>query len=74
MNRKIDLSNEDHWGPCGEYMLEKTQSTNNKIKNKMNNKSYKYLQMVVYKTMEKKMLNLHMVYILLIVNMTINMV
>jgi hypothetical protein len=29
MNRKIDLSNED---PCGEYMLEKTQSTNNKNK------------------------------------------
>jgi len=28
MNRKIDLSNEDHCGPCGEYMLEKTQSTN----------------------------------------------
>jgi len=23
MNRKIDLSNEDHCGPCGQYALEK---------------------------------------------------
>lgn len=23
MNRKIDLSNEDHCGPCGEHMLRK---------------------------------------------------
>ncbi len=27
MNSKIDLSNEDHCGPCGQYALEK-QSTN----------------------------------------------
>lgn len=24
MNKKIDLSNEDHCGPCGQYVLEKT--------------------------------------------------
>ena len=28
MNNKIDLSNEDHCGPCGQYALEKTESTN----------------------------------------------
>ena len=37
MNRKIDLSNEDHCGPCGEYMLEKTQHTNNKNKTEPKN-------------------------------------
>jgi hypothetical protein len=31
VNRKIDLSNEDHCGPCGEYLLEKV-----KIKNDVN--------------------------------------
>jgi hypothetical protein len=31
MNQKIDLSNEDHCGPCGKYALEKIAS-NNKIK------------------------------------------
>ena len=31
MNRKIDLSNEDHCGPCGQYLLEKV-----KIKNDVN--------------------------------------
>lgn len=42
MNRKIDLSNEDHCGPCGEYMLEKTHSTNNKNKTEpKNNKKLK---------------------------------
>ena len=25
MDRKIDLSNEDHCGPCGEYALEKIE-------------------------------------------------
>jgi len=25
LNRKIDLSNEDHCGPCGQYILEKTE-------------------------------------------------
>jgi hypothetical protein len=27
MNKKIDLSNEDHCGPCGEYILTKRPST-----------------------------------------------
>ena len=30
MDNKIDLSNEDHCGPCGQYAL-----TKNKIKNKI---------------------------------------
>jgi len=30
MNHKIDLSNEDHCGPCGQYALEKIELTNNK--------------------------------------------
>ena len=30
MNNKIDLSNEDHCGPCGQYALEKIVSKNNK--------------------------------------------
>ena len=25
MNQKIDLSNEDHCGPCGQYALEKSK-------------------------------------------------
>jgi hypothetical protein len=25
MNKKIDLSNEDHCGPCGQYKLEKNK-------------------------------------------------
>ena len=25
MNTKIDLSNEDHCGPCGQYILDKTK-------------------------------------------------
>ena len=31
MNLKIDLSNEDHCGPCGQYALEKIKLENNKI-------------------------------------------
>jgi hypothetical protein len=33
INNKIDLSNEDHCGPCGQYLLEKTslKNTNNAI-------------------------------------------
>jgi len=32
LNRKIDLSNEDHCGPCGQYALERIESMkNNKI-------------------------------------------
>ena len=30
MNKKIDLSNEDHCGPCGQYILDKTKTTNDK--------------------------------------------
>jgi hypothetical protein len=30
MNQKIDLSNEDHCGPCGQYALEKIGLKNNK--------------------------------------------
>jgi len=30
MNNKIDLSNEDHCGPCGQYALEKIGSKNDK--------------------------------------------
>ena len=33
MNQKIDLSNEDHCGPCGQYALEKIEISNNKNKN-----------------------------------------
>lgn len=29
MNNKIDLSNEDHCGPCGQYALEKITLKNN---------------------------------------------
>jgi hypothetical protein len=29
MDQKIDLSNEDHCGPCGEYNLKKIELTNN---------------------------------------------
>ena len=28
MSNKIDLSNEDHCGPCGQYALEKVKLTN----------------------------------------------
>lgn len=28
INHKIDLSNEDHCGPCGEYALEKVKCKN----------------------------------------------
>jgi len=33
MNNKIDLSNEDHCGPCGQYVLEKIKSNNNQNTN-----------------------------------------
>ena len=29
MNQKIDLSNEDHCGPCGQYAITKTKSLEN---------------------------------------------
>jgi hypothetical protein len=37
MNNKIDLSNEDHCGPCGQYALKKIESKNdNKINSHVN--------------------------------------
>jgi hypothetical protein len=30
MNSKIDMSNEDHCGPCGQYILNKSVIENNK--------------------------------------------
>ena len=30
MNHKIDLSNEDHCGPCGQYALDKIELYDNK--------------------------------------------
>ena len=29
MNQKIDLSNEDHCGPCGQYIINKTPKSKN---------------------------------------------
>jgi hypothetical protein len=31
MGRKIDLSNEDHCGPCGQYVLNKSSEIKNNI-------------------------------------------
>jgi len=33
MNHKIDMSNEDHCGPCGQFILNKTKIDINKNKN-----------------------------------------
>jgi hypothetical protein len=33
MNHKVDLSNEDHCGPCEQYALDKIESTHNKNTN-----------------------------------------
>ena len=38
MDHKIDLSNEDHCGPCGQYILDKTKIDINKNINKNINK------------------------------------
>ena len=38
MNKKIDLSNEDHCGPCGQYILDKT----NVYKNDKHNNDNKH--------------------------------
>jgi hypothetical protein len=45
LNQKVDLSNEDHCGPCGQYALEK-QPTFGKIKiiTKKNDNSDVYLE------------------------------
>jgi hypothetical protein len=32
IDNKIDLANEDHCGPCGQYVLEKANKEVNKIK------------------------------------------
>jgi len=31
-NKKVDLSNEDHCGPCGQYALQKLEINNNNNK------------------------------------------
>jgi hypothetical protein len=39
MNQKIDLSNEDHCGPCGQYTLDKINTNlNTDIKTDLNKK------------------------------------
>lgn len=37
MNQKIDLSNEDHCGPCGQYALEKIEEKSNNPTDGINN-------------------------------------
>jgi len=41
MNNKIDLSNEDHCGPCGQYALTKMEPKNKDQKNINNTKQHK---------------------------------
>lgn len=36
MNTKIDLSNEDHCGPCGQYAITKIESNNKMVVYKKN--------------------------------------
>ena len=39
MNKKIDLANEDHCGPCGQYIIpEKIQNTKINYEQKFSNK------------------------------------
>ena len=38
LNNKIDLSNEDHCGPCGEYVINKNSANLLEDKNKLNKK------------------------------------
>ncbi len=38
LNNKIDLSNEDHCGPCGEYVINKNSANLLQDKNKLNKK------------------------------------
>jgi hypothetical protein len=33
MNNKIDLSNEDHCGPCGQYSLQKLELNKKQVNN-----------------------------------------
>ena len=37
LNNKIDLSNQDHCGPCGEYVINKNPTNLLQDKNKLNN-------------------------------------
>jgi hypothetical protein len=37
MNHKIDMSNEDHCGPCGQYILDKTKIDIKKNENQNKN-------------------------------------
>ena len=30
-NNKVDLANEDHCGPCGQYIIDKIKITDNKL-------------------------------------------
>ena len=39
INSKIDLSNEDHCGPCGQYALSKIEFKNRENKNNQNKDS-----------------------------------
>ena len=40
LNFKIDLSNEDHCGPCGQYALKKLESNEKQKKDKYMKKIY----------------------------------
>jgi hypothetical protein len=42
INNKIDLSNEDHCGPCGQYAMTKLKSQNNNSTNKHIETTTKY--------------------------------
>ena len=45
LNTKIDLSNEDHCGPCGQYALEKIKLNNTQVHfDKKVLKSYYYIK------------------------------
>jgi hypothetical protein len=37
MDKKVDLSNEDHCGPCGQYIVDKKSSDKNFEPNNKNN-------------------------------------
>jgi hypothetical protein len=41
INNKIDLSNEDHCGPCGQYALTKIELKNQNIKIESKNQNIK---------------------------------
>ena len=39
-SQRVDLSNEDHCGPCGQYVLGKLKTEKNTEKNKVKFKNY----------------------------------